>query len=317
MDKVEIIDISPFTQPDDSDDASRARVLKAWTNSFKTLGFAIIIGHGVPQEDTAKMQSDAKEFFQFSIEEKMKSCLQLRYGKAGYTPMGVESVAMSRQDSDKKPPDYVESLYFLEGGGGNDVVPEHPQNLKISLQNYWKHMRDLLALSMKMSALSLGLPRDYFTPYFKEPECTIRLAYYPPQDKVKPKENQMRYGAHTDYTGFTFLRPDVEVGGLEIMDPATSAWIPVNPTADCFIVNAGDLIQQWTNDHWISNLHRVVNPPEDACHKSRLSIVCFTGPNKEAVIDPVKVCCGVDNPSKYAPVTAGDYLQKKLDASNH
>lgn len=184
MDKVEIIDISPFTQPDDSDDASRARVLKAWTNSFRTLGFAIIIGHGVPQEDTAKMQSDAKKFFQFSIEEKMKSCLQLRYGKAGYTPMGVESVAMSRQDSDKKPPDYVESLYFLEGGGGNDVVPEHPQNLKISLQNYWKHMRDLLALSMKMSALSLGLPRDYFTLYFKEPECTIRLAYYPPQDKV-------------------------------------------------------------------------------------------------------------------------------------
>jgi len=316
MEKIQVIDISPFTKPDKYDDESRGQVLKAWNASFRTLGFAIVVGHGVPFETMANMQSDAREFFTQSKEEKLKSHLNLGYGKGGYVPMGIESVARSREESNPKPPDIVESLCFPEGGKGNDVIPEYPKTFKSTLDNYCKHLKHLLALSMEISAMSLGLPREYFATYFTEPECAIRLAYYPPQDKIKPTQNQMRYGAHTDYTGFTFLRPDVEVGGLEIMDPQTSTWIPVHPTEDCFIVNAGDLIQQWTNDHWISNLHRVVNPPKDLIHKSRLSVICFTGPNTDSVISPLEVCCGVDKPPKYAPVTACDHLKKKLEASN-
>ena len=316
MDKVQVIDISPFTRPTEHDDVAREKVLKAWTTSFNTLGFAIIIGHGVPQEDISTMQSVAREFFELSKEEKMKSCLHSGYGKGGFVPMGIESVAMSLEQSGKKPPDYVESLYFLEGGEGNDVIPPYPKSFKNTVHRYRKSMLGLLALSMEISALSLGLPREYFVPYYTKPECTMRLAYYPAQDKVKPVANQLRYGAHTDYTGFTFLRPDAEVGGLEVLDPKTSTWIPVNPTEDCFIVNVGDLIQQWTNDHWISNLHRVVNPAVDVSHKSRLSVVCFTGPNSDAVIAPLDVCSGIDNPPKYAPVTAGEHLRKKVNATN-
>jgi len=277
---------------------------------------AIIVGHGVPLESIVNMQSDAKEFFTQSKEEKLKSHFNLCYGKGGYVPVGTESVARTREDTNPVPPDIVESLEFLEGGKDNDVVPGYPKTLESTIHNYHKNLQFLLVRSMEISALSLGLPRKYFAPYFTKPFCKIRLAYYPPQDKIKPKENQVRYGAHTDYTGFTFLRPDVEVGGLEIMDPQTSTWIPVHPTEDCFIVNAGDLIQQWTNDHWISNLHRVVNPPKDLIHKSRLSVICFTGPNTDSVISPLEVCCGVDKPPKYAPVTACDHLKKKLEASN-
>lgn len=316
MDKLKIIDISPFVNPSEHDDERRNDVAKEWNDAFRTLGFAVITGHGVPFQEIKSMQADAMMFFEQELEVKMKSCLNQGYGKGGYVPMGVESVSRSQKSSNEKPADYVESICFHEGATGNDVIPETPTSLKYTVQNYWRHMQCLLKMAMEISALSLGLPKEFFVPYYTKPECSLRLAYYPAQDKVKPSNDQIRYGAHTDYTGFTFLRPDSEVGGLEIIDPETSKWIPFNPTGDCFIVNAGDLIQQWTNDHWISNLHRVVNPPEELCNKARLSVVNFTGPNKDAVIAPLEVCCGVDNPPKYAPVAAGQYLKNKLNKTS-
>ena len=41
-----------------------------------------------------------------------------------------------------------------------------------------------------------------------------------------------------------------------------------------FVVNIGDLMRRWTNDRWLSNLHRVVNPPHvDGLNRPRLAIV--------------------------------------------
>lgn len=317
MDAVKEIDISPFTNPGEHDESSRDDVLKAWDESFRSLGFAVLKGHGVPLQEVIKMQANARQFFEQSMEVKMKSCLRVGYGRGGYVPMGVESVARSLgKAAGEKPPDIVENICFLEGAEGNDTVPETPKSLKMTVQNYWQHMQRLLSMCMEISALSLGLPTEYFAPYHTNPHCSLRLAHYPAQDKAKPKENQLRYGPHTDYTGFTFLRPDPEVGGLECRNPKTSEWIPVNATGDSFIVNAGDLIQQWTNDRWISNLHRVVNPPEHLKHKARLSVVFFTGPNPDAVIAPLEVCCGLDNPPRYSPVVANRYLQTKINPTS-
>jgi len=53
----------------------------------------------------------------------------------------------------------------------------------------------------------------------------------------------MRYAPHTDYTGFTILRQDPEVSGLEVLHPTDEKWIPVPLVPNAFVVNAGDLIQ--------------------------------------------------------------------------
>ena len=39
-------------------------------------------------------------------------------------------------------------------------------------------------------------------------------------------------------------------------------------------VNIGDLMMQWTNDQWISTLHRVVNPPADSPRTTAASRWC-------------------------------------------
>ena len=164
--------------------------------------------------------------------------------------------------------------------------------------------------------MQLGLPKDYFTPFFTKPDNSLRLAYYPAQDKEKPSANQMRYGAHTDYTGFTILKQDDEVEGLEVFSAEKEMWIPVKIVKNSFIVNARDFVQRWTNDHWISNLHRVVNPPADKSHKERLSLVFFTGPNEDVTIAPIKELCDKDELVNYEPVLAKDYLFQKLNRTS-
>ena len=43
--------------------------------------------------------------------------------------------------------------------------------------------------------------------------------------------------------------------------------VPVVP--NCFIINLGDLMARWTNNAWVSTLHRVVNPRLDSGAESR------------------------------------------------
>ncbi len=38
-------------------------------------------------------------------------------------------------------------------------------------------------------------------------------------------------------------------------------WVDVPIIEGTFVINIGDLMARWTNDAWVSTLHRVANPP--------------------------------------------------------
>ena len=90
-------------------------------------------------------------------------------------------------------------------------------------------------------------------------------------------------------------------------------WVDVPPIPGTLVINSGDLLQRWTNDRWRSNLHRVVNPDRTLTGSScRLSIVMFTGPNADAVVECLPSCTGPGNPPRYGPVVAQEYLMRKI-----
>ena len=92
----------------------------------------------------------------------------------------------------------------------------------------------------------------------------------------------MRAGAHSDYGSLTILLATAGAGGLQVRD-GHGTWIDVEPVPNTFIVNLGDLMAQWTNDRWVSTLHRVANPPPDRRAGSRrASIAFFHQPNHDA-----------------------------------
>src|SRR5438045_2783022 len=84
-------------------------------------------------------------------------------------------------------------------------------------------------------------------------------------------------------------------------------FVPAKPIPDTIVVNAGDLLQRWSNDIR-STEHRVVSPrtpATDGQYPARYSIAYFCNPNWDAVIECLDGCFGHaagGQEKKYAPI---------------
>jgi isopenicillin N synthase-like dioxygenase len=159
---------------------------------------------------------------------------------------------------------------------------------------------------MRQFALALSLDEHWFDDKVDKHISTLQLSNYPDQ-KIPPQLGQLRASAHSDWGSLTILKTEDRPGGLEVCTD-DGAWRPVPFVPDTFIVNIGDLMARWTDDRWVSTLHRVVNPPEEKAHDSRrLSLVFFHQPNYDAVIRQIR-----PGAPKYEPITSGDYLRMRI-----
>lgn len=395
-----MLNISDFLRNDTSA-AERLAVARKFDSAMRNFGLVTITGHGVESHATMALHGSATEFFSLPLNEKMRFCLRSGYGHGGYVPQGIEAVARSRGEKGKdRPPDLVENIVLARGGPllqlasktGVDTdkvtkssLPPLPATLVKDAQRYWLAMERVLDYIMRLAAVSLDLPEEHFSSPYQNAQCHLRLANYPAlceregESGEGKDDDAQRYGAHTDYTGFTILRQDPSVSGLEAWVEVSGnaeqgegnleqheeriqgegVWVPVVPVEGGLVVNAGDLIQVWTNDRWRSPLHRVVKPSggtgvDNTLHRcgdgddkrdcdclsttpSRLSLVFFTGPSPETLIEALPTCHGpsisssvastVSTPpphrlghhnevKRYPPVGASQHLRAKLQASN-
>jgi isopenicillin N synthase-like dioxygenase len=128
-----------------------------------------------------------------------------------------------------------------------------------------------------------------------------------------PLEGQLRYGEHTDYTGYTILKCFDESEHADLQIKIGEEWVRCKNVQNSFIINSGDMIEVWTNGIFKSNYHRVLNPIEKY-NKSRISLVFFTGPHDDTMIECLETCD--KEHAKYKPVKSGDYLKMKINSSN-
>lgn len=321
---IPVIDIGPFLR---NEAAGRGRVIKEWADAFETLGFATIVGHGIEEDLLDRLHDSARRFFDLDLEEKRRCSFPGEQRSQGYVPMGVESVAKSLADGDA-PADLCQSLTFAfidwedsppthPGDAAlfrPNLWPAEPPDLAPLIREYFARAHSLAQALMRLSALALDLPEGYFAASHDRMTTNLRLVEYPDQAE-DPLPGQLRYGAHTDYTGLTLVRQDDAPGGLQVAAPDGS-WIDVPPVRGSLVVNAGDLLMRWTNHRWKSNVHRVVNPPRDAQGSTRrLSVVLFTGPNADAVVECLPTCHDAENPPKYGPIKAWDHLMERIQAT--
>ena len=167
---------------------------------------------------------------------------------------------------------------------------------------------------MRVFAVALKMPEDAFEPTIDKPISALRALNYPEQ-AVPPKPGQLRAGAHTDYGSLTILLPQPGSGGLQIVDPSGN-WIDVPPVPGAFVINIGDLMARWTNDRWVSTLHRVVNPELAAGASSRRqSFAFFHQPNWDQEIVCLPTCLAAGETSKFEPVRSGPYLMSKFQST--
>ena len=289
-------------------------------------GFLAVVGHGVPNEIISGAWDAARGFFDLPVENKVEVKMPYVGYPYGYSPLQAEALAKSL--GEETPPDLKESFSIgpLDQGAhaanvpdadfrfAANLWPKEPANFRAAWTAYYRAMSQLAARIMRVFALALELPEEFFDGMIDDPISAMRALNYPHQS-VPPKPGQLRAGAHSDYGSLTILLAESAPGGLEIFTPE-GKWqaVPVVPGA--FVVNIGDLMARWTNDRWVSTLHRVVNPPPDVYGSTRRqSIAFFHQPNWEAEISCIPTCLRPGEKPQYAPVGSGAHLMGKFHST--
>lgn len=289
----------------------------------RATGFLAISNHSVPQPVIDGAWTMAHAFFDQSAHEKQKARAPFAGYPYGYLGPGTEALAKSK--GVETPPDLKESF---NGGplavppGLTDpealafcyaetIWPDRPTSFVDAWKGYYRAMEDLAARIMRVFAVALKLPEDFFDAVIDRPISALRALNYP-ETSTPPQPGQLRAGAHTDYGSLTILLPQEGSRGLQIHTP-DGRWAEVPPVPGAFVINIGDLMALWTNDRWVSTLHRVVNVDGNAAR--RQSFAFFHQPNWDAEIRCLASCLAPGEQPKYAPVLSGPYLMSKFKST--
>jgi isopenicillin N synthase-like dioxygenase len=316
MISIPVIDLEPALKGSEAD---RRAVACEIDRTCSEIGFFTIRGHGVPAEAISTLRGEADVFFALPLEQKMHAAAADPATPRGYRAMGLE--ALSQANAVSTPFDLKEFYhigrerwpdepYFTQGEGPRYFIPnlwpDHPRGLADAAAHYYLAMEQLTEGLMELTALALGLPEQFFADKIDKHITAIRINYYPEQSEP-PKPGQLRAGEHSDYGLLTILNGENVAGGLQVKT-RSGVWIDVETEPDTFVVNIGDLLMRWTNDRWVSNVHRVANPPDSVAARSkRLSIAFFHHPNYDALIE----CIAPPGKAKYPPVLSGRYRDEK------
>lgn len=319
MSFVPLIDLSAAARDGDGRRAVARRIAEA----CERIGFFAIAGHGVPAAVVEGAWNAARAFFSLPDEEKRRVIMPRPGYPYGYSPVAGESLSYSL--GDYRPPDLKETFSLgpaditappaipdaVEFAWAANLWPARPAEFRDALLAYYRAMSALAARLMRLFALGLDLPEDFFDPAITEAISALRILNYPDQ-AADPEPGQLRAGAHSDYGSLTILLQEQAPGGLEVQG-ADGAWHAVPAIPGSFVINLGDLMARWTNDRWRSTLHRVVNPPRDATGSARRqSMAFFHQPNWDAEIACIPTCLRPGERPKYAPVFSGPHLASKF-----
>ena len=316
---VPVVDIAPFLG---GGDAQKATVAQAVDRACRRIGFLIVAGHGVPPAVINDALAATWAFFDLGDEEKRRWMSPKGDFRRGYLPVGGNALAYTLDR--ESPPDLIEAFTFgrfdlpetsyyrahRETWFEPNIWPARPPGFRERLCTYYRAMERLAETLMRVFALALDMPETFFADKIDRHITAMRLNHYAEASRP-PLPGQLRAGAHTDYGSLTILLATDAAGGLQVRG-GDGTWCDVAPVPGTFIVNLGDLMAQWTNDRWVSTLHRVGNPPADRRAGSRrASIAFFHQPNHDALIECLPTCRQPDDPPRYAPTTSGAHLLAK------
>jgi isopenicillin N synthase-like dioxygenase len=318
---VPIIDLAPNWT---GSPASKLALAHEIDEACRDIGFLIIAGHGIPLDLIAAVDEVSRAFFDLPLAEKMQVVRPAPDITRGYIPIEGESVARSR--GEYAPGDLNESFmigpvdvgsdaYYVSAAAGKhfapNLWPKRPEALRDLYTTYYRAMSELARSLIRLFALALDQPETFFDDKIDKHISRLRVRNYP-APLTPPEPGQLRAGAHSDYGSLTILKTEDKPGGLQVYNKAGD-WTDVPVVPGCFVVNLGDLMARWTNDQWVSTLHRVVNPPDNLASESRRqSLVFFHNPNYDAVIECIPSCQSRDNPPKYPVTTSGEHLRSQF-----
>ncbi|XP_077986047.1 uncharacterized protein LOC144440544 [Glandiceps talaboti] len=306
---VPVVDFSAYSVDRHSPDSELfPKLIDDVHDAFTTIGFVYLTNHGIDERMIENVFTISRKIFELPPDVKMKYARPLDHSiNHGYVGIEVEAANPS-----ERPGDYKE---FFDCQRLCDQTPDEVPEFKQAMCDLFDTCTVLCNRLLETMGRGLKLEDPFLFVKANKGVGTaanhtsMRTLYYPPiPDNVQLKPNQIRCGEHSDYGSITLLFQDNH-GGLEIKTK-DGMFIPATPIEGTVIVNIGDMMQRWTSDKLVSNVHRVVIP-DNAAPKtsSRQSMAYFGNPDSATVVR-----C-IDGSDKYPPLTAGDYLRQKFEAA--
>ena len=322
IDRIPLLDLSPFVE---GLEKGKQDVAQQIAEACKSIGFFAITGHGVPPETIEMLRRVSHDFFSRPVEEKLRAEHPVAGTPRGYRALAGEALGRaggSQAEPDLKefyhlgPDSWPDDEYYVGREGQRYFIPNlwphTPAGFREAALNYYRAMEVLEGHLLHASGMALGIEEAFFDDKVNRHVSAMRINHYPAQ-ATPPRTGHIRAGAHTDYGMMTILMGENEPGSLQVRT-RDGRWIAVETRPEFFVINIGDLMMRWTNDDWLSNMHRVVNPPPDIANKvSRISVAFFHQPNYDAVIKCIPTCAGPGRPERYPPIRSGHYRDIKYE----
>ncbi|MBT4906081.1 MAG: isopenicillin N synthase family oxygenase [Rhodospirillaceae bacterium] len=277
----------------------------------ETIGFYVVINHGIDRPTIDDAYGALKEFFKLSTED--KAALKFDETSVGYiAPKSTVYVTSKINENTKQ--DLNETLVLCL-----DRPDDHPyvrDGVRFTGPNKWPDIEgfrepmvryqyacaDLGRKIVPLYALALDKPIDFFDKYFEEPIMWTRNAHYP---AVEAEENQFGISPHSDHSFLTIL-PLTRVAGLQVLTHQGN-WLPASFNKDALVINTGEFLNLWSNGRFIASPHRVIPPAQD-----RYSMATFFDAAPDTLADPADFAEAGEE-LKYEPTTMYDYVCGYID----
>jgi isopenicillin N synthase-like dioxygenase len=300
---IPVLDMRDYTE---GDAERKAHFVKTWGDALKAFGFVSITNHQVDHDLLAQSYEMFEKFYQLpgSVKEQYGG---VHGGQRGFTGF------MQEHAKDNKVGDLKEFWHVGQQDNQGGKYPENvwPAELP-GLKDVTLLLFDQLESNARTLLRALGdyfelEDRAYFVKAIQGGNHVLRAIHYPPlQEGMDPAA--VRAAAHEDINMITIL-PEATSSGLEILT-RDNEWIAVQSLKGQLIVDAGDMLSRLTNNVIPATTHRVVNPKGE--NTVRYSLPFFVHPYSEFDIACLPQCDTPENPCKYPPITAGEFLNQRL-----
>jgi len=196
-----------------------------------------------------ELQRKSQHFFQLSASNKKKYAIEKSMSLTGYA--GPESMTNFVSHENEIFVIHSASLFSNEQEEKSFKYRFEPA-LTQYVESCWK-LNDIIykQLAHYLNLKNVRTPNGFLKNWsegFSERLWTGRFLHYPP--------NVGTIAPHNDVGLLTILNQD-QTGGLQVW--FQEQWIDVDPIPNTFVVNIGEILQNWSSGLLKSTLHRVIN----------------------------------------------------------
>ena len=302
---------------------ARENVVANMEKACREVGLFNLVGHRLDPKLCQRARDLARDFFSLPPEQKAEIGMatdplsgrghqrlaeNTTYGRRDWH----EAIDLYREIPERHP--MLKNLALQPGGKEEHLWPlltkknrwpQQIQGFADFYDNYVAQMLKLGEIVMRIIALGLRLPEDFFVPYIDESFWVMRLIGYPPlQTASGRKDIGASCGEHTDYGLLTLVNQDPSEGSLEAQTVA-GLWVGVPQVENSLVTNIGDMLESLTGRHYRATPHRVVHRLE----QFRVSLPFFFEPNFDAKIAPIE---SIANSSGFPETMYGQYLYDRV-----